>query len=150
MKLKDDEELQVGTSRIVAFATPGHTPESMSCAVYAKDAGDKCWSVFTGDALFVGDAGHTDLADPEKTGENACILYDSIHRKVAPLGNHTLLYPAHGAGSACGGNIAERGDSTLGSTKGRTRCSAKAAATLLRTSWRRKWQGRPISNTWKE
>lgn len=73
VKLEDDEELKVGTTRFVALATPGHTPESMSYAVYVKDAGVKCWGVFTGDALFVGDTGRTDLPDPEKTGENAGI-----------------------------------------------------------------------------
>ena len=118
VKLEDEEELKVGTARIVALATPGHTPESMSYAVYLKDAGDKCWGVFTGDTLFVSDTGRTDLPDPEKTGENAGILYDSVHRKIAPLGDHTLLFPAHGAGSACGGNISERDDSTLGIEKG--------------------------------
>lgn len=118
VKLADDEEFKVGTTRFVALATPGHTPESMTYAVYVTDAGDKCWGVFTGDALFVGDTGRTDLPDPERTGDNAGILYDSIHRKIAPLGDHTLLFPAHGAGSACGGNISERDDSTLGIEKG--------------------------------
>jgi glyoxylase-like metal-dependent hydrolase (beta-lactamase superfamily II) len=66
VKLEDGEELEVGTTRIVALATPGHTPESMSYAVYVEDAGDKCWGVFTGDALFVGDTGRTDLPDPGK------------------------------------------------------------------------------------
>ena len=115
--LEDEEELKVGTTRIVALATPGHTPESMTYAVYVKDSGDKCWGVFTGDTLFVGDTGRTDLPDPEKTGENAGILYDSVHRKIARLGDQTLLFPAHGAGSACGGNISERDDSTLGIEK---------------------------------
>ncbi len=118
VKLEDDEEIKVGTTRFVALATPGHTPESMCYAVYVKDAGDKCWGVFTGDTLFVGDTGHTDLSDPDKTGDNAGILYDSIHRKIAPLGEHMLLFPGHGAGSACGGNISERDDSTLGIEKG--------------------------------
>lgn len=118
VKLEDDEELQVGSTRFVALATPGHTPESLSYAVYVKDGGEACWGVFTGDTLFVGDTGRTDLPDPEKTGENAGVLYDSIHRKLAPLGDHVLLYPAHGAGSACGGNISERDDSTLGIEKG--------------------------------
>jgi hydroxyacylglutathione hydrolase len=117
LKLADEQELKVGTTRFVALATPGHTPESISYAVYVADSGDKCWGVFTGDALFVGDTGRTDLPDPEKTGENAGILYDAIHRKIAPLGDHTLLFPAHGAGSACGGNISERDDSTLGIEK---------------------------------
>jgi hydroxyacylglutathione hydrolase len=99
VKLKDGEELKVGTTRIVALETPGHTPESVTYAVYVKDAGEKCWGAFTGDALFVGDTGRTDLPDPQKTGENAGILYDAIHSKIAPLGDQTLPYPAHGSGS---------------------------------------------------
>jgi hydroxyacylglutathione hydrolase len=70
--------------------------------------------VLTGDALFVGETGRTDLPDPKKTGENAGLLYDAIHEKLLPLGDQTLLYPAHGAGSVCGGNIADRDESTLG------------------------------------
>lgn len=118
VKLKDEEELKVGTTRFVVLETPGHTPESVTYAVYVKDAGEKCWGAFTGDALLVGDTGRTDLPDPDKTGENAGILYDSIHRKIAPLGDQTLLYPAHGSGSACGGHISDRDDSTLGIEKG--------------------------------
>jgi glyoxylase-like metal-dependent hydrolase (beta-lactamase superfamily II) len=67
---------------------------------------------------FVGDTGRTDLPDLDKTGENAGILYDSIYARIAPLGDQTLLCPAHGAGSACGGNISDRDDSTLGIEKG--------------------------------
>lgn len=118
VRLNDGQELKVGTTRFVALETPGHTPESVTYAVYVKDAGEKCWGAFTGDALFIGDTGRTDLPDPDKTGENAGILYDSIHRKIAPLGDQTLLFPAHGSGSACGGNISDRDDSTLGIEKG--------------------------------
>lgn len=114
VQVGDGEEFKVGTTRFVALATPGHTPESMSYAVYPKDAGDQCWGVFTGDALFVGDTGRTDLSDPERTAENAGVLYDSVHRKLAPLGDQAFILPAHGAGSACGGNISERDESTLG------------------------------------
>jgi hydroxyacylglutathione hydrolase len=114
VQVGDGEEFTVGTTRFVALATPGHTPESMSYAVYPEDAGDQCWGVFTGDALFVGDTGRTDLSDPEKTAENAGLLYDSVHQKLAPLGDQAILLPAHGAGSACGGNISERDESTLG------------------------------------
>jgi hydroxyacylglutathione hydrolase len=117
IKLADEKELTVGTTRIVALETPGHTPESMSYAVYPKDTKNKCWGVFTGDALFVSETGRTDLPDPEKTDENAGILYDSIYKKIAPLGDQTLLFPAHGSGSACGGNISRRDDSTLGIEK---------------------------------
>lgn len=117
MRLEDGDELEAGTMRIVALSTPGHTPESMTYAAYAEDSGDKCWGVFSGDCLFVGDTGRTDLPDPEKAGENAGILYDSVHRKIAPLGDQALLYPAHGAGSACGANISDRDESTIGIEK---------------------------------
>lgn len=114
VQVGDGEEFKVGTTRFVALATPGHTPESMSYAVYPDDTGDQCWAVFTGDTLFVGDSGRTDLSDPDRTAENAGILYDSVHRKLAPLGDQAFILPAHGAGSACGGNISERDESTLG------------------------------------
>jgi len=117
VKLADEEELTIGTTRFKALETPGHTPESMSYAVYPKDAGEKCWGVFTGDALFVGEAGRTDLPDPNKTGENAGLLYDAIHKQITPLGDQTLILPAHGSGSACGGNISDRDDTTLGIEK---------------------------------
>jgi hydroxyacylglutathione hydrolase len=117
VKLASEEELKIGTTRFVALATPGHTPESMCYAVYLEDAGEKCWGVFTGDALFVGGTGRTDLSSPDKTAENAGLLYDAMHRKILPLGEQTLVFPAHGAGSACGGNISDRDDTTLGIEK---------------------------------
>ncbi len=113
IKLKDGEEIEIEDFRIRAMHTPGHTPESMSYAFYLKGK-EKCWAVFTGDALFIGEAGRTDLPDKNKTAENASILYESIHRKILPLGPQTLLYPAHGSGSVCGGNIADYDESTLG------------------------------------
>lgn len=131
VKLEDDVELKVGSTRFVALATPGHTPESMCYAVYVKDTGDICWGVFTGDSLFVGATGRTDLSGPGKTGENAGILYDSIYRKIAPLGDQALLFPAHGAGSACGGNISERDDSTLGIEKGTNPVFRKSRADFV-------------------
>lgn len=117
IKLGNGQELKAGTTRLVAFETPGHTPESMTYAVYPKSAGKKCWGIFTGDTLFVSATGRTDLSDPAKTRENAGILYDSILEKIAPLGDQALIFPAHGAGSACGGNISDRDDSTLGIEK---------------------------------
>lgn len=117
LRLEDGEEWMVGTTRFVPLATPGHTPDSTSYAVYPKDAGGNCWGVFTGDALFVGASGRTDLPDPEKTGQNAGLLDDAVHRQIVPLVVRTLILPAHGAGSACGGNVSERDDTTLGIEK---------------------------------
>ncbi len=117
VKLGDGEELTVGTTRFITLETPGHTPESVCYPVYPKDAKGICWGVFTGDTLFVGETGRTDLTDPTKTAENAGRLYDAIHKKLSPLGDQALILPAHGAGSACGGNISDRDDTTLGIEK---------------------------------
>jgi hydroxyacylglutathione hydrolase len=114
IRLKDGEEFSFGELRFKALHTPGHTPESMCYAVYLNEVPDRAWGVFTGDAVFIGETGRTDLPDPKKTGENAGLLYDAVHQKILPLGDQTILYPAHGSGSVCGGNIAERDDSTLG------------------------------------
>jgi hydroxyacylglutathione hydrolase len=114
VRLRDGEEFSFGGLRLLALHTPGHTPESMCYAVFIPAVQDKAWGIFTGDTLFIGEAGRTDLPDPKKTGENAGLLYDAIHQKIAPLGDQALLFPAHGSGSVCGGNIADRDDSTLG------------------------------------
>ena len=116
-RLKEGEELDLSGLRLRALATPGHTPESTSWAVFVPGCPGGAWGVFTGDALFVGDTGRTDLPDPRATAENAGLLYDSARAKIFPLGDQTLLFPAHGAGSACGRHIAPRDDSTLGLEK---------------------------------
>lgn len=115
--LNDEEKLEIGDLIFKCLYTPGHTPESVSYAVYMKEKPENAWAVFTGDALFIGEAGRTDLPDPDKTAENAAILFDSIQSKILPLGDQTLLYPAHGSGSVCGGNIAEYDESTIGFEK---------------------------------
>ena len=117
IRLNDGEDFSFGKLRFRALHTPGHTPESMCYAVFVPDAPETAWAVFSGDTLFIGEAGRTDLPDAKRTGENAGLLYDSVHEKLVPLGEQTLLLPAHGSGSACGGNIAERDDSTLGLEK---------------------------------
>ena len=114
IRLRDGEDLQLAGFNVRALHTPGHTPESTCYAVFVADAPERAWGVFTGDTLFIGEAGRTDLPDPKKTGENAGILHDSIHAKLLPLGDQAIIWPAHGSGSVCGGNIAARDDSTLG------------------------------------
>jgi hydroxyacylglutathione hydrolase len=114
VQLADGEVLDIGDLSFRILFTPGHTPESVSYAISMKKHSQKVWAVFTGDALFIGETGRTDLLDPNKTAENAAILYESIHCKILPLGDSTLLYPAHGAGSVCGGKIADYDESTIG------------------------------------
>lgn len=114
IRLKDGETLTIGSLALQALHTPGHTPESTCYVVYLKQFPHRAWGVLTGDTLFIGETGRTDLSDPRNTGENAGRLFDSVHDKLLPLGDQTLIWPAHGAGSVCGGNIAERDESTLG------------------------------------
>jgi len=116
--LADNERIEIGDLIFTCLYTPGHTPESVCYAAYFKNQPNTAWAVFTGDTLFIGEAGRTDLPDVTKTADNAGILFDSIHNKIKPLGEQTLLYPAHGSGSVCGGNIAKNDESTLGSECG--------------------------------
>lgn len=84
--LNDGEEFEVGDLVFRCLYTPGHTPESVSYACFMKEKPNSAWAVFTGDALFIGETGRTDLPDPNKTAENAEILYDSIHQKIFTAG----------------------------------------------------------------
>lgn len=112
--LKDGQDFHFGRMKFTAIHTPGHTDESMSYALVDATLDDEPIMVFTGDALFVGDVGRTDLYGPEETPRLADHLYDSIFNKILPLGDGVILCPAHGAGSVCGGAISEREQSTLG------------------------------------
>lgn len=110
----DGQEFNFGSMKLAALHTPGHTDESMSYTLADPDAGKEPFMVFTGDALFVGDVGRTDLYGPEEAPRLAANLYDSIFNKILPLGDGVILCPAHGAGSLCGGAISKREYSTLG------------------------------------
>ncbi|MFP2930095.1 MBL fold metallo-hydrolase [Pyxidicoccus sp. 3LG] len=114
LQLGEHERFHLGSLTLMALHTPGHTPESTSYAVFLDPHHSEAWGVFTGDALFAGETGRTDLTDAERTGENAGHLYDALHRKVLPLGDAALVLPAHGTGSVCGGHIADRDLTTLG------------------------------------
>ncbi len=111
--IREGYKLELGNVLIQTLETPGHTPESLSFTVSDKNFNAKPVAVFTGDTLFVGEVGRTDLYIALKE-ELSGKLYDSIHKKLLPLGDHVIIYPAHGRGSVCGMNIAEREFSTLG------------------------------------
>ncbi|NUN99591.1 MAG: MBL fold metallo-hydrolase, partial [Saprospiraceae bacterium] len=115
---KDGELLKVGDLTIQVLHTPGHTMES-SCFLL-KDESSKDVAVFTGDTLFIGDVGRPDLA--QKAGvltmeDLAGHLYDSLRNKIMPLADEVVVYPGHGAGSACGKNMSKETTSTIGAQK---------------------------------
>jgi hydroxyacylglutathione hydrolase len=106
--LMDAEIFHFGWMKLIAIHTPGHTDESMSYARVDPNLGDEAVMVFTGDALFIGDVGRTDLYGTKETKRLSEALYSSIFNKILPLGDSVVLCPAHGAGSVCGGAISER------------------------------------------
>lgn len=103
---------QIGALTLQALLTPGHTEGSMSYVLH--EPGGHPWMVFCGDVLFTGEVGRVDFLGMERAPEMAAHLYESIFHKLLPLGDGVLLCPAHGAGSACGSDIADRPWSTLG------------------------------------
>lgn len=115
---KEGETFKIGELTIEVLHTPGHTLES-SCYLL-KDASGKDHCVFTGDTLFVGDVGRPDLAqknDELTTEDLAGMMYDSLHKKIMPLADEVIVYPAHGPGSACGKNLGPHTYSTIGIEK---------------------------------
>lgn len=118
MVAEDGQVLQVGDVTIKVLHTPGHTMESV-CYLLADENG-KDIGLFSGDTLFIGDVGRPDLAQKaaDMTQEQlAEILYDSLHNKIMPLNDDVVVYPAHGAGSACGKNMSKETTDTLGHQK---------------------------------
>ncbi|TNE50618.1 MAG: MBL fold metallo-hydrolase [Bacteroidetes bacterium] len=114
---KDGEILQVGNATIRVLHTPGHTMESTTYLL--RDEQGKDYAVFTGDTLFIGDVGRPDLAiKTDLTREDlAGYLYDSLRNKIMPLADEVIVYPGHGAGSACGKKMAKETESTIGLQK---------------------------------
>lgn len=115
IEAKDEQEFTLGKLKIKVLHTPGHTPES-SCYLLFNEAGEP-HAIFTGDTLFIGDVGRPDLAQKvgEVTAEDmAATLYDSLREKIMPLPDTVIVYPAHGAGSACGKKMAKETFATLG------------------------------------
>ncbi|WP_396184075.1 rhodanese-like domain-containing protein [Flavobacterium sp.] len=115
---KDDEVFQLGDLTITALHTPGHTMESTTYLL--KDKNGKDYAIFSGDTLFLGDVGRPDLAQKaaHMTQEQlAGLLYDSLRTKIMPLADEVIVYPAHGAGSACGKNLSKETVGTIGDQK---------------------------------
>lgn len=113
----DGEEFRIGELTIRTLHTPGHTPESTTYLLLDKTGKPHC--IFTGDTLFIGDVGRPDLAQQGSlTMEDmAATLYDSLHNKIMVLPDDVLVYPAHGAGSACGKHMSKETFDTLGHQK---------------------------------
>lgn len=115
--LADGDTIELGGVRLRALETPGHTPESISLLVYdlTRDP-NQPGAVLSGDTLFVGDVGRPDLraALGWSATELGHLLYESLHTRLLPLPDATLVYPAHGAGSLCGKSIRAETVSTIG------------------------------------
>tara|TARA_R110002020_G_scaffold137434_2_gene306646 strand:+ start:179219 stop:180628 length:1410 start_codon:yes stop_codon:yes gene_type:complete len=114
----DGQEFRLGATRIKVLHTPGHTMESTTYLLRDEEGRDH--SIFSGDTLFLGDVGRPDLAQKaaEFTQEDlAGLLFDSLRDKIMPLADDVIVYPAHGAGSACGKNMMKETVDTLGNQK---------------------------------
>lgn len=115
---KDEQIFEIGDVKIKVLHTPGHTMESVTYLLIDENGKDHC--IFSGDTLFLGDVGRPDLA--QKAGDItredlAGHLYDSLMNKIMPLSDDVIVYPAHGAGSACGKNMMKETVDTLGNQK---------------------------------
>ncbi|MAD29845.1 MAG: rhodanese-like domain-containing protein [Flavobacteriaceae bacterium] len=115
---KDHQEFKIGNITLTVLHTPGHTMESTTYLL--RDQNEKEIAIFSGDTLFLGDVGRPDLAQKAANisqEELAGILYESLWEKIMPLPDDVLIYPAHGAGSACGKNLSKETVGTLGEQK---------------------------------
>lgn len=114
---QDGQVFELGRVKIKALHTPGHTLESTTWLLI--DENDKPYCIFTGDTLFIGDVGRPDLAIRNGLSQEdlAGMLYDSLRNKLMTLPDEVIVYPAHGAGSACGKNMSKETSDTLGNQK---------------------------------
>ncbi|MFD3625896.1 rhodanese-like domain-containing protein [Streptomyces sp. NPDC058698] len=115
-RLADGERISLGDVELRILETPGHTPESISVLVYEHTADAVPYGVLTGDALFIGDVGRPDLLASigVTADELGRMLYDTVQHKLMALPDAVRVFPAHGAGSACGKNLSTRRQSTIG------------------------------------
>ena len=114
--LHDGQRLSLGEVTLEILATPGHTPESICIAVYEHPDDAVPYGVLTGDTLFVGDVGRPDLLTASGLSADALArdMYRSLHGKLLQLPDATRVFPAHGAGSACGKQLSSETSSTIG------------------------------------
>lgn len=115
---EDNQIFEVGKIKIKVLHTPGHTMESSSFLLIDENGKEK--ALFSGDTLFLGDVGRPDLAQKAANmtqEELAGLLYESLYQKILPLNDEIIVYPAHGAGSACGKNMQKETVDTLGNQK---------------------------------
>lgn len=113
----DSFSLPVGSIRITALETPGHTQESICLLIENHEKSHRPWAVLTGDTLFLGDVGRPDLSTQYTPQQLAGMLFDSLHQKLLSLPDDVLVYPAHGAGSLCGRNMRAERSSTIGTER---------------------------------
>ena len=115
---EDGQSFPLGEGTIIALHTPGHTMESTTYLL--RDKNSKDVAIFSGDTLFLGDVGRPDLAQKAENvtqDELAGFLFDSLRSKIMPLSDDVTVYPAHGAGSACGKNMMKETVDSLGNQK---------------------------------
>lgn len=114
----DKQEFKLGNVTFIALHTPGHTMESTTYLL--KDENGQDYAIFSGDTLFLGDVGRPDLAQKAANmtqDDLAGLLFESLRTKIMPLADYVIVYPAHGAGSACGKNLSKETVGTIGEQK---------------------------------
>jgi glyoxylase-like metal-dependent hydrolase (beta-lactamase superfamily II) len=138
--LADGQRLSLGEVVREVRATPGHTPEAISVVVWEDQDDDSPWAVLTGDTLFVGDVGRPDLlVSAGLSAEHlASQLYHSLHDQLLSLPDSTMVFPAHGAGSACGRVMSSAPSSTVG--------EQRRSNYALRLGGRRVWRLRRLGH----
>ena len=115
--ISDKDKFTIGSIELEVLETPGHTLESISISLRDLRVSEEVQMIFSGDVIFAGETGRIDFYGKDKRPEMAGLLYDSIFRKILPLGDQAILCPAHGAGSVCGADIREQDYTTIGYEK---------------------------------
>jgi hydroxyacylglutathione hydrolase len=117
LSLQEDDTIPVGRFQLKVIHTPGHTPEHISLLVSGGIGAEKPWGLFTGDTLFAGEVGRPDLLGEGTEEKLARSLFHTLKEKLLSLKDEIIVYPAHGQGSPCGGNIGDRKTTTIGYEK---------------------------------